>query len=123
MTYSMKFTQRRRTMSDEDICRRYAETGSSVDVSLEAGCSSTTVLQIVRAHGGTVGPSGGKGMTTELALSEADICRRYLDGENGIRLAYIAGCCTSTLYRILKANGVQARRNFDHLKRRPRRPA
>lgn len=100
---------RPRLMTDEQICEMYAEHGDSFTVGLHANCSSTTVLTIVRRHGGKIGTPGGVRMVRVLKLTAEQMCQRYKAGESGPSLAKAAGCSTGTVYKTLEAHGIPRR--------------
>jgi hypothetical protein len=77
-------------------------------IGLEAGCSGTTVLDIVRAAGHPIRPPG-RGVPRPRLISDEDIARRYKAGEDGPRLAQAAGCTPGTIYRLLRLQGVYVR--------------
>jgi hypothetical protein len=103
-----RFGVRQRKMSDEDICKLYEELKSSVDVAIRANTSDTTVLKLVREHGGTVYSRKGRNHVPK-RLSDEEICRRYKAGWDGPRLAGAAGCGTSSIYNVLRRHGVERR--------------
>lgn len=113
-----RYWWRRRSLTDEQICQRYAAGQSSSDVALEANCTSTTVLDIARAAGIIIRARGGSERRT-LAITDQEIAQRYRDGESGTKLARVAGCHTPTLYQILEAQGVPRRRGGPKPNRRP----
>lgn len=104
----MRYTQRRRTLSDPEIAALYAELKSSVDVAIRANTSDTTVLRIVREQGGEVLHKRGRCHKT-LRLSDAEICRRYLAGETAQTVSGAAGCGISSVYLMLRRNGIPRR--------------
>lgn len=110
----MKFTGRVRRMTDDEICRMYAERQDSLVVAYHAQCSSTTVLNIVRRSGGVIPKRGGR--RTKLAATDAEICQRYLGGQSGVSLAHELGTHPVTIYEILERYGVERREKWRHLK-------
>jgi hypothetical protein len=99
-----------RLISDEEILRLYAEEEMDSDtISYRAGCSSTTVLDIVRKLGGVVRGRGGCSERKTLKLTDAEIIQRYKDGASGLTLAEQAGCEPPTIYRVLHSHGVRTR--------------
>lgn len=111
----MKFTGRKRKLTDAEICALYAEIGDSVVVSLHAGCSGTTVLTIVRKNGGAIWPIGGR-RKRGIPITDQEVCTRYLAGESGIALAQYAGTSSAMIYNILERNGVPRRNRVWHLR-------
>lgn len=101
--------KRVRKLDDETIIRLYVEErmdGESIGI--EAGCSGTTVLDIVRKAGHPIRPPG-RGVPRPRHISDGEIARRYRAGEDGPRLAQAAGCTPGTVYRILRTMGVDVR--------------
>jgi hypothetical protein len=100
----------RRKLSDADIVRLYLDEGLDSDtVGAAAGCSGTKVLQLVRAAGGQVRRVGGPRRVSPLKLDADEIIRRYRAGESGPQIARIADCATSSVYHVLRSNGVALR--------------
>jgi hypothetical protein len=104
-----------RLLSDEEILRRYAEGMDSFTLGLQAGCSSVTVLTIVRGLGGAV-RTAGSSQRRALLISDAEIIQLYQAGLSGTVVADRAGCAAGTIYKLLKANGVPCRRGYDKSK-------
>jgi hypothetical protein len=99
-----------RLLSDEEILRLYVEEELDSDtIGYRAGCSSTTVLEIVRKLGGVVRERGGRNERKTLKLTDAEIIQRYNDGASGLTLAEQAGCDHATIYRVLHSHGVRTR--------------
>jgi hypothetical protein len=98
-----------RLLSDEEILRRYAEGMDSFTLGLQAGCSSVTVLTIVRGLGGAV-RTAGSSQRRALLISDAEIIQLYQAGLSGTVVADRAGCAAGTIYKLLKANGVPCRK-------------
>lgn len=117
-----------RRLSDAEIVQLYRETQSSVDVSLAAGCSADTVLDIVRAAGEPVRPIGGgnKGRYKAYRLSDAEIVQRYRQGEGMPTIANLAGTNASQIRHILNRHKepIRSSREANRLlaKKRPKRP-
>jgi AraC-like DNA-binding protein len=100
----------RRKLPDAEIVRLYVEEKLDSDtIGARAGCSSTTVLDLVRAAGGTVRKPGAPRQRAVLLIPDAEIIRRYRAGDSGPLIAYAAGCTPSTVYRILKDHGIAVR--------------
>lgn len=110
---------RRQRLTDEEIVRLYAELGDSDRVGYLAGCSGTTVLNRVRAAGGTVLRPGHSRTRPrlKLPLTDQEICQLYLNGMSGPKIADRLGCSTGHIYVILNAAGVRRRRQTDSLLR------
>lgn len=103
----MKFTGRPRLLTDEEICRMYAEVMDSETVAYHAQCSGSTVLAIVRKHGGEVNKRGGR--PKPLTTSDAEICRLYKSGLSGAQVASQVGTDAYRIFKILEKNGVDRR--------------
>jgi DNA-binding CsgD family transcriptional regulator len=97
-----------RKLSDAEIIRLYVSGRDADAIGFDAGCSSTTVLNLVRAAGETVRPSGGRRRSV-LAISRDQIVQMYRDGQSGPQIAAVAGCTPSTVYHTLRAAGVPLR--------------
>lgn len=97
-----------RLIPDDKIVELYASGLDADTVGYRAGCCGTTVLAVVRASGGTVRPPGSN-PGKPLKLSAAEICKRYQAGESGPIIADATGCVPSTIYRVLRENGVKMR--------------
>lgn len=104
------YTRRRRTLPDEEIVKLYVdERQDSETIAFRAGCSSSTVLAIVRAAGHEVRRPGSPPPLKPRMISDAEIIRRYRDGQAGPRIADAAGCTPATVYRILRDHDVTVR--------------
>lgn len=101
--------RRRRALPDEEIIRLYIEENLDSDtIAFAAQCSSTTVLDIVRAAGHPV-RRPGRGAPRHRHVSDDEIIARYRSGQDGPRLAALAGCTPGTIYRLLRRHGVTVR--------------
>jgi hypothetical protein len=110
MSDPMRYTRRRRLLSDDQIVAAYLELQDSDAVAARAGCSAPTVLAIVRAAGQPVRRPGGRpGRRAPLTLPEDEIVRRYQAGQYATEISEAAQCSQSAVYRVLKANGVPCR--------------
>lgn len=98
-----------RTLPDEEIVALYAGGLDSDTIAARANCNATTVLDLVRRAGETVRRPGGRPRPDSHRLSDAEICERYRKGQNGPDIADAAGCATSSIYNILKRNGIPRR--------------
>jgi hypothetical protein len=107
---------RSRRLPDDEIVRLYVSGLDSATVAFRAGCDSTTVLDIVRAAGGTVRKPGGKRKPNAHKITDAEIRERYLLGHSGPEIADAAECAVSSIYNILQRNGVP-RRNTNEMTR------
>lgn len=116
----MKYTGRPRTLTDAEVCEKYAELKDSVIVGILAGCSATTVTTIVRRSGGAVLPRGGR-VQRPLLLSVEEVCRRYLAGESGESIARDSGTYAAKIYQTLTAAGVARRERGWHKTQAARR--
>jgi len=100
---------RPRALTDEQIVSLYVDEMLDGDtIGAAARCSGSTVLNLVRAAGQQVRPSGGRRRST-LSIPESEVARLYLDGQSGPQIAAIAGCTPSAVYHILRRNGVPIR--------------
>lgn len=98
-----------RRISDDTIIRLYVEDGLDADsIGFDAGCSGSTVLNIVRAAGHEIRRSGGR-RRSALAISRDQIIQMYRDGQSGPQIAAVAGCTPSAVYHMLRAAGVPIR--------------
>lgn len=97
-----------RLLPDDQIVRLYLDGMDSDSVGYRAGCSAKVVLQIVRAAGHAV-RRPGCGSGRPLKLSTEEIVRRYQGGESGTMIAQAAGCVASTVYGVLRRQGVTLR--------------
>ena len=99
-----------RLISDAEILCLYIEEKLDSDtIGYRAGCSSTTVLSIVRASGAGIRSRGKRGKRKALKLTDAEIIQRYNDGASGVTLAERAGCDHGMIYRVLRLHGVSVR--------------
>lgn len=100
----------RRRLPDAEIVRLYLEEDLDGDaVGLRAGCSSTTVLALVKDAGGVVRGRAGRPASYARGLSDAEICHRYRIGESGHEVARAARCTSTTVYQVLDRYGVPRR--------------
>lgn len=97
-----------RLLTDQQITELYAGGLDADSIAFRAGCSGTTILKIVREHGGTVRPAGSN-PGKPLKISAEELVERYLRGESGPRLAETAGCSVATVYTHLRQAGVTLR--------------
>lgn len=97
-----------RKLPDAEIVRLYLSGLDSNTVGYQAQCAGTTVLDLVRAAGGTVRRPGTR-PDLVLQLSEEDICARYAADESGPKIAAAAGCACGTIYKVLRKHGVLIR--------------
>ena len=101
--------QKCRLLPDDQIVRLYLDGLDSDNVGYRAGCSAKVVLELVRAAGGTV-RRPGCGSGRPLKLTPQEIVKRYQeDGESGPSIAVAAGCVASTVYGVLRRQGVTLR--------------
>lgn len=107
------YTRFQRTHTDAEIAALYQELRDSEKVAFQTNISPANVLIIVRKLGlGHLIPRrghGSKGARKPLAITDAEIGRRYRAGENGPELAEAAGCSTKTIYELLDSQGIQRR--------------
>ena len=98
-----------RLLSDDQITDLYVSGETADAIAQEAGCCGVTVLEIVRRAGVPVRKPGAPPSHKHLAISSAEIIRRYRDGQSGLLIADAAGCTPSTVYRVLRSHGVEVR--------------
>lgn len=98
-----------RTLSDAEIVAAYVGGEDSSSVAERAGCDAGTVLYLVKRAGQPTRPRPAPRCHKKLALSDAEICRLYADGLSGPVIADRARTTASTIYGVLRRNGVQSR--------------
>jgi hypothetical protein len=104
------YTRRRRTLPDDEIIKLYVDEQLDSDtVGAKAGCSSSTVLSLVRQAGGIIRPPGGKRRNPSLLIPLSEIIRRYREGQTGPKIAQAAATSSGTIYRLLRNAGVTIR--------------
>lgn len=96
-----------RALPDSEIIRLYLSGMDGESVGYRAGCSGTTVLNLVRQAGHPIRPSGGKRSSLKASIEE--IARRYKEGQSGPQIAQSIGCTTSAVYHALRRAGVEIR--------------
>jgi hypothetical protein len=111
-----KLYGRGQLLDDAEIVRLYAEIGDSELVGLRAGVSGTTVLNRVRAAGGTIFKPGHARHNKRLktTLSDDEICQLYRDGLSGPKIADRARCSAGHVYNVLNAAKIPRRRALDY---------
>ncbi|WP_157849386.1 hypothetical protein [Streptomyces violaceorubidus] len=93
-----------RSLPTDPIVTRYQEGATAVDLGREYGCSSTTILTILRRCQVQV----RKGREIELPVSDADLVRRYVDERMQIQdIAAELGVKPNLISRRLSAAGVR----------------
>lgn len=103
----------RRIMSDQDIVALYLDGIDSETVGARAHCSATVVLDLVRQAGHPVRKPGGTPRRDLHKITDAEICRRYQEGQNGPQIADAAECSTSSVYNVLKRANIKRRLAVD----------
>jgi len=103
------YTGRRRVMTDAEIVAAYTVQRDADAVAGRAGCCADTVRRLVKAAGQPLARCTGKRWARPLRISDAEICRRYQEGEDGPALARAAGCTPATIYYRLKRAGIERR--------------
>jgi hypothetical protein len=98
-----------RRLTNAEIIRLYVdELLDSDSIGFRAGCSGTTILNIVRAAGHPV-RQAGRGAPRHRNISDEEIIARYRSGISGPAIADAAGCSASAIYHVLRRAGVQVR--------------
>lgn len=110
------YTSRQRRLPDDEIIRLYREGLDAESVGFRANCSSATVLDLVRASGEPVRGRGSRPRTV-LRLDDAEIVRRYRDGQTAATIAVAAGATISMIYHTLRRLGVTRNRRPDLIRR------
>lgn len=98
-----------RALTDAEIVRLYVAGLDSESVGARANVNPTTVLDLVRKAGETVRSRGKPPPEKLLAITAAEICRRYRNGESGPKLADAAHCSAATIYGVLRRAGIKRR--------------
>ena len=98
----------RRRLTDEQIIALYVGGMDADTIGFRAGCSGTTVLNIVRKAGHPI-RQAGRGAPRHRNISDEEIISRYRDGQSGPAIADAAGCSASGVYHVLRRNGVALR--------------
>jgi hypothetical protein len=99
-----------RRLDDQEIVRLYLGGDDSDAVGFMAGCSSSTVLSLVKRAGYDVRGRGGRPRGTVRNLSDAAIIQGYRTGLSGGELADRAECSKSTVYSVLRQGNIARRR-------------
>lgn len=90
----------------EEIIDRYSNGEPTTTLSNHFGCGKRLICRILETHG--IERRRSKRAQDANRSSawdhEKEISQRYINGENGMKLANEYGCGKSTLYRILEAN-------------------
>lgn len=102
-----------RTLSDAEIVAAYVGGEDSSSVAERASCDAGTVLYLVKRAGHPTRPRPAHGSYKKLALPDAEICRLYRGGLSGIAIADRAQTSASTIYGVLRRNGVPTRSASD----------
>lgn len=105
----VSYVRTQRLLSDAEIVALYLGGLDSDTIGARAGCHSTTVLNLVRAAGHKPRKPGGVRKADAFLIPDAEICRRYQQGQSGPELADAAGCSTGSIYNVLRRNGVEPR--------------
>jgi hypothetical protein len=100
---------RARRLTDAEIIALYASGLDSLTVGIQAGCDANTVLNIVRAAGGTVRPSGGRKPLAKSLIPIEEAARLYDSGLSVHEVADRAGIDHATMRQRLIRFGVRLR--------------
>jgi DNA-binding CsgD family transcriptional regulator len=93
-----------RSLTDAEIIQAYVQGEDADSIGIRAGCSGTTVRDLVRAAGEVV-RGRGKRPRKPLKLTDAEILRLYRSGQSGQAVADAAGTTTNTVYKIVRDQG------------------
>lgn len=92
--------------TEREVAKLYARGTSSTEIIRRFGIDRTTVLNIVRRHGGTVRSRGSN--AREFTKSELRAMKaRWLRGESQVSLAKHFATCQSVVSRVLRQSGVK----------------
>jgi hypothetical protein len=96
-------------MTDAEIVAAYIIQMDADAVAHAAGVCADTVRRAVKAAGQPLAHCRGKQWARPLRISDAEICRRYLAGEDGPAIALAAGTTPNTIYYRLERAGIARR--------------
>ena len=97
---------------EAEVCRRYEEGESAVELGKAFGVTTTTICRILERRGverRSLSEAKG-GLNNEQA---DEVCRRYKAGENTVDLGEIFGVAPSAINRVLRRKGVCIRTNSE----------
>jgi len=97
-----------RSLTDAEIIAAYVRGEDGDTIGMRAGCSGTTVREIVRNAGEVVRGRGAR-PRKKLLLTDEEIARRYRSGQTGATIGDAAGCDAGTVYKIVRAMGGHVR--------------
>lgn len=101
--------RRSRKLDDAEVIKLYVEDGLDAEtIGFRAGCSGTTILNIIRAAGHPV-RNAGRGAPRNRRISDDEIIARYREGQSGPAIADAAGCTAGTIYSVIRKAGLQPR--------------
>ena len=93
---------------EAEVGRRYLAGENTTQLGAAFGVTPTCISAVLKRNGAaTRSPQetmGGLNID-----QEAEVCNRYLDGENTVQLGEAFGVTSSTIGRILKRNGIERR--------------
>jgi DNA-directed RNA polymerase specialized sigma24 family protein len=90
------------------LCQRYKNGESTLQLAPAFGISSRTVSSVLKRNG-VVARSAKEARGGLTAAQEAEVCRRYLEGESTPKLAKVFDVSARTISAILKRNSVATR--------------
>ena len=97
---------------EQAICRRYEAGENTVQLGAAFGVNRTTVTRILKRKGikrRSISEARG-GISPEV---EAEVCRRYRDGETAVAIAARIGFSKTSVLRCLERKGVSRRSNSE----------
>jgi Mor family transcriptional regulator len=104
MPYARKITVEQHA----EICQQYLAGDSSTTLAKRYGVCDSTISNVLRRNGVTTRTAKERNgaLTDE---QEAELCRRYVEGEHTRKLAKAYGVYPGTVWLIIRRNGVKTR--------------
>jgi DNA-directed RNA polymerase specialized sigma24 family protein len=94
--------------AEAEVCRRYVDGESTVQLGAEFGVTPSSIGKILKRNG-TKCRNLSEAQRSLSPEAEAEVCRRYLAGENTTQLGAAFGVHAATIGKILKRNGTKCR--------------
>ena len=91
---------------EAEICERYENGESSIKISKRLGCSSVTILNVLRKN-------DIKTKSRKIREGANEICKRYESGESSKSIAKDFVCSSDVIRRILRENNIRIRTNSE----------